>query len=110
MGERVTGGTVFWLTDQVDAGDIAAQDYCLIRPGETAGALWRRALFPLGLTLLARVLRDLTAGRVVRVAQDPALATWEPGWSRPPLGRPELPLLGDGRAHRYQVTVEPAGV
>lgn len=109
MGERVTGGTVFWLTDQVDAGDIAAQAFCFIQPGETATGLWRRALFPLGLELLTRVLRDLAAGRVVRIPQDPQLATWEPGWDRPPLGRPELPLLGDGRPHRYQVAAEAAG-
>lgn len=50
MGEVVTGGTVYWLSDGVDAGPIAAQDWCWIRPGDAAGELWQRELFPLGRT------------------------------------------------------------
>lgn len=105
MGDRVTGGTVYWLTDNVDAGPIAAQDYALIRPDDDAGELWRRELFPLGLRLLDKVLRDLAVGTIVKVPQDEALATWEPSWHRPPLHRPELLQIGpapDG----YTVSVD----
>lgn len=106
MGDRVTGGTVYWLSDALDAGDIAAQDFCLVRPGDTALELWRRDLFPLGLRLFERVLRDLARGVVVRIPQDDALATWEPSWDRPPVFRPELPLLGNGAPAGYRVVRE----
>ncbi|MEZ7005855.1 formyltransferase family protein [Streptomyces sp. AD55] len=103
--DRVTGGSVYHLTDTVDAGPLAAQDYLLVPPGSTASALWRDHLFPLGLTLLERVLTDLDNGVIVRVPQDEVCATWEPSWDRPRLHRPELPELpppGDSGV-RYRV-------
>lgn len=93
MGDRVTGGSVYWLSDTVDGGPIAAQEFVFVRPGETAPELWRRALHPLGVALLARVVDDVSAGRAARVPQDEALATWEPSMGRPPLRRPDLTLL-----------------
>ena len=94
--DRVTGGTVFWLSDTVDGGPIAAQRHVLIRPDDTAESLWRRELSPLGLRLLHQVLTELDAGRMVRVPQDARLATWEPALDAPPLYRPDLPELGNG--------------
>lgn len=94
LRERVTGGTVFWLSDQVDAGPVAAQAYCFVRPGDTAADLWRRELRPMGLRLIGRVLDDLGAGRIVSVPQDEALATWEPSLDAAPLYRPDLIQIG----------------
>lgn len=94
MGDRVTGGSVYWLDDNVDGGPLAAQAWCFIRPGDTAGVLWRRDLFPMGLALFDKVLRDIEAGRLVMEPQDEALATWEPSWDRPPLYRPGLLRIG----------------
>lgn len=94
MGESVTGGTVYWLSDGIDAGDIAAQMHVLVRPDDTADQLWRRDLFPLGLRLFDRVLADIANGRLVRIPQRHELATWEPSLDRQPLFRPELPQLG----------------
>lgn len=98
MGDRVTGGSIYWLNDSLDAGDVAAQEFCFIRPGDTSESLWRRDLFPIGVRLFGRVLNDLGRGVIVAVPQDPALATWEPSWERPPLYRPDLPLLGNAPA------------
>jgi methionyl-tRNA formyltransferase len=94
MREPITGGSVYWLTDNVDAGPLAAQDWCHVRASDTASTLWRRELFPMGLRLLRRTLDDLAHGDVVAVPQDESRATWEPSWERPPLHRPELPELG----------------
>ena len=95
MGERITGGTVFWLSDTVDGGPIAAQEYCFIRPGDDAHTLWRRDLFPMGIRLLRRVLVDILHGQLVMIDQDHELATWEPSFTGAPrLYRPELPQLG----------------
>lgn len=93
MRDRVAGGSVYWLSDNVDGGDVAAQEWCFVRPDDDASSLWRRELFPIGVRLLNRVVDDVSAGVLVRVPQDEELATWEPSWSRPPLRRPELLCL-----------------
>jgi methionyl-tRNA formyltransferase len=87
MREQITGGTVYWFTDKVDGGPIAAQDWCFVRPEWTAGDLWSNELFPLGLRLFGRVLDDIEAGRIIRQDQDESLASWEPSWDRPPMER-----------------------
>jgi len=94
MGDKVAGGSVYWLTDVVDGGPIAAQGWCFTRPGDTPTELWRRELFPIGLRLFASVLDDLEAGLIVSVPQDQALATWEPSVGRPPVYRPDLIPIG----------------
>lgn len=106
-GDRVVGGSVYHLTDAVDGGPLAAQDYAIVRPGLTAEALWRDVLFPMGLRLITAVLADLAAGLVVSVDQDEAAATWEPSWERPPLFRPELPELAAAAGGRLSWTADP---
>lgn len=93
MGERVLGGSVYHLTDRVDAGPIAAQDLVIIPPGTTPSEAWREYLYPLGIELLLGVLADVERGYVRYTPQNEKLATWEPSWERPPLHRPELPEL-----------------
>lgn len=104
MGDRVAGGTVYWLSDVVDGGDVADQRWLFVRPDDDATTLWRR-LFPVGVEMLGDVIDSLARGVVTRVPQDESLATWEPSWSRPPLHRPELPCLptGDGVVFRRSV-------
>lgn len=94
MGDWIAGGSIYWLSDNVDAGPIAAQDWCWVRPGTTADELWRNQLFELGVELFREVLQDLSAGTIVAVPQDEDIATWEPSWSRAPLRRPDLLMLG----------------
>jgi methionyl-tRNA formyltransferase len=98
MRDCVAGGSVYWLSDNVDCGDIAAQDWCHVRPDWTASDLWREELFPMGLRLLVQALNDLQHGTIVAQPQDEAVATWEPSWEREPLHRPELPEIGNGPA------------
>lgn len=97
--DKVTGGSVYHLTQRIDGGPLAAQDYLLVPPGSTARSLWRDHLFPLGLTLIRKVLDDPDNGIVVCVPQDDTLATWEPSWERPRLHRPELLELPGPSTH-----------
>ena len=55
-GDPIAGGTVYHLADRMDAGAIAAQEWCFVKKGETARELWERALAPLGQKLLAEVI------------------------------------------------------
>jgi methionyl-tRNA formyltransferase len=54
--DPIAGGTVYHLADRMDAGAIAAQEWCFVKKGETARELWERALAPLGLKLLGQVI------------------------------------------------------
>jgi methionyl-tRNA formyltransferase len=101
MGDKITGGTVYWLTDNVDCGPIAAQRHCFVRPTDTPEALWRRELFPMGLRLFEQVLRDLDGGKIVRIPQPRMCGSWEPSFERPPVMRPDLLMLGEPPAGYY---------
>lgn len=98
LGERVTGGTVYHLTDRVDGGPIAAQRHLIVPPGLRPADLWRDHLAPLGLELIGEVLADADYGTVSWWPQDDTLATWEPALDGAPLYRPELPELPCGGA------------
>lgn len=87
MRERITGGTVYWLNDAVDAGPIAVQAWCFIRPDDTPASLWRRELGPMGVRLFGQVLVEIQAGRRPGRGQDEILATWEPAFDRARLQR-----------------------
>jgi methionyl-tRNA formyltransferase len=54
--DPIAGGTVYHLADRMDAGAIAAQDWCFVGKDETARQLWERALAPMGLRLLGEVI------------------------------------------------------
>ncbi|MUZ76247.1 methionyl-tRNA formyltransferase [Agrobacterium vitis] len=60
-GDRITGGTVYHLTDAMDAGPVAFQDWCFIHEGETATNLWRRVLAPMGVEMLLNAADHLSA-------------------------------------------------
>ena len=78
-GDPVAGGSVYHLADGWDAGGIAAQDWCFVLRGETARDLWERALAPMGLQLLARVVRHAREhGALPASPQDQRFATKAP--------------------------------
>ena len=55
-GDPIAGGTVYHLAERMDAGAIAAQEWCFVKKNETARELWERALAPLGQKLLGEVI------------------------------------------------------
>jgi glycine cleavage system regulatory protein len=79
QGDPIAGGSVYHLADGWDAGPIAAQDWCFVGKGETARELWERALAPMGLGLLAKVVQHARQhGHVPANPQDPRFATKAP--------------------------------
>jgi glycine cleavage system regulatory protein len=92
-GDAIAGGSVYHLADGWDAGAIAAQDWCFVGRGETARELWERALAPMGLELLARVVRHARdEGNLPAQPQDARYAT------RAPLIRRAVVLTDDAPA------------
>ncbi len=76
--ERVTGGSVYWMDDRADGGPVICQDWCFIRPEDTAEDLWRRDLGPMGVALIDRAVALIAQGSGKGVPQDESLHTWEP--------------------------------
>jgi methionyl-tRNA formyltransferase len=77
--DPITGGTVYHLADRMDAGAIAAQEWCFVKNGETARELWERALAPLGQKLLGDVIDYAKAhGALPGKPQDEQFATNAP--------------------------------
>ncbi|ABE46065.1 formyltransferase family protein [Polaromonas sp. JS666] len=78
-GDPIAGGSIYHLADGWDAGAIAAQDWCFVAKGETARELWERALAPMGLALLRKVVHHARMqGSVPAYPQDPGFATKAP--------------------------------
>lgn len=90
-GETRTGVTIIRITPGLDAGDMLAQEAIDILPDETTGELEAR-LAPLGARLALDVVRQMKAGPVQGVEQDPSQVTKAPKlkkedglieWSKP---------------------------
>jgi methionyl-tRNA formyltransferase len=80
--DPIAGGTIYHLADRMDAGAIAAQDWCFVKKGETARELWERALAPLGLKLLADVIDYIKVHKALPAkVQDEQFATSAPSLS-----------------------------
>jgi methionyl-tRNA formyltransferase len=78
-GDPIAGGTVYHLADRMDAGAIAAQEWCFVKKGETARELWERALAPLGLKLLGEVINHAKKHKSLPAKpQDEQFATLAP--------------------------------
>ena len=78
-GDAIAGGSIYHLADRMDAGAIAAQDWCFVKPGESARELWERALAPMGIRLLAQVVAGVSASGVLPAQpQDEQFATLAP--------------------------------
>ncbi len=77
--DPIAGGSVYHLSDSMDAGLLAAQDWCFVYPEDDAGSLWRRALGPMGLRLLTQVVQRIDDhGEALAWEQDPKAATYAP--------------------------------
>lgn len=83
-GDPIAGGTVYHLAERMDAGAIAAQEWCFVKEGETARELWERALAPLGQKLLADVIDYAKVHHVLPARpQDERFATKAPALPSP---------------------------
>ncbi|MBK4739124.1 formyltransferase family protein [Noviherbaspirillum pedocola] len=103
-GDPIAGGSVYHLADGWDAGAIAAQDWCFVKKGETARDLWERALAPMGLSLLTRVVREARdSGRLHAAQQDPAFAT------RAPMLRKSVVLTEEAQVDNVSLVVSIIG-
>lgn len=91
-GETRTGVTVFWPDAGIDTGPILLQREETIDADDTAGSLYYKKLYPLGVRTCVDAVALVREGRAPRVPQDETQATYDPllgddhaaiDWSRP---------------------------
>lgn len=76
-GETMGGGTIHFLEEKLDSGDIILQRSFPISPGDSDASLLTRAA-KLGATLMVEAVRMFGQGEVLRVPQDEAEASYYP--------------------------------
>lgn len=77
-GDEETGLSIFWPDEGIDTGPLLLQERCSIGPDDTVGSLYFDRLFPMGVDAMARAVRLVATGAAPRIAQDHALASYEP--------------------------------
>jgi methionyl-tRNA formyltransferase len=78
MHEPIAGGSLYRLTEEMDAGPVVIQDFCHVPPGDTATALWRRDMAPMSVRMFETFLTDPERYLSHASPQDARLATIEP--------------------------------
>src|SRR5690348_15415636 len=91
-GETETGVTVFWPDAGIDTGPILLQRRATIGPDDTAGTLYYKTLFPLGVQTVLDAVALVRDGHPPREPQDESRGTYDPlcrdehaaiDWTRP---------------------------
>jgi methionyl-tRNA formyltransferase len=77
-GETRTGVTVFWPDAGIDTGPILLQREAPVGPDDTAGTLYYKTLFPLGVQTVLDSVELIAAGRAPREVQDESRASYDP--------------------------------
>jgi methionyl-tRNA formyltransferase len=91
-GETESGVTVFWPDAGIDTGPILLQRSAPVGPDDTAGSLYFKTLYPLGVRTVLDAVALVREGKAPRVPQDESRASYDPlcrdehariDWSRP---------------------------
>ena len=75
LDEKITAGSLFWMEEGTDDGDILAQSYFHLAPDETAAQLYEKHMVALR-EMLEQSLPLLADGNEPRRVQDERYATW----------------------------------
>lgn len=75
LDERITAGSLFWMAEGTDDGDLLAQKFFHLAGDETVAELYDRHMQCLA-DMLAETLPMLARGEERRIRQDERFATW----------------------------------
>lgn len=77
-GETMAGATVFWTDPGIDTGPILLQREVPIDENHSAGSLYYKAIFPVGVEVVLESVQMIGDGTAPRQVQDESLATYDP--------------------------------
>jgi methionyl-tRNA formyltransferase len=77
-GETESGVTVFWPDAGIDTGPILLQRSAAVGADDTAGSLYYKTLYPLGVRAVLDAVAMVREGKAPRAPQDESRATYDP--------------------------------
>uniref|UniRef100_UPI00398F8AE8 cytosolic 10-formyltetrahydrofolate dehydrogenase-like isoform X2 n=1 Tax=Pristiophorus japonicus TaxID=55135 RepID=UPI00398F8AE8 len=76
-GDKKGGFSIFWADDGLDTGPILMQKACEVLPDDTINTLYKRFLFPEGITGMVESVQLIAAGKATRITQPTDGVTYE---------------------------------
>ncbi|KAK9874202.1 hypothetical protein WA026_002559 [Henosepilachna vigintioctopunctata] len=87
-GDKIAGLSVFWADDGLDTGPILLQEETDVLEDDTVDTIYKRFLYPVGVTALVRAVNMIADGTAPKVSQSEKGATYDPM-----LNKPELQMI-----------------
>ncbi|XP_057671097.1 cytosolic 10-formyltetrahydrofolate dehydrogenase [Diorhabda carinulata] len=84
-GDKKAGLTIFWADDGLDTGPILLQEECDVEENDTVDTLYKRFLYPVGVSAVARSVDMVADGSAPRIIQSEKGATYDPMLNKPEL-------------------------
>ncbi|CAG9831082.1 unnamed protein product [Diabrotica balteata] len=84
-GDKKAGLTIFWADDGLDTGPILLQEECDVQENDTVDTIYKRFLYPVGVTAVARAVDMVADGTAPKVVQSEKGATYDPMLNKPEL-------------------------
>uniref|UniRef100_UPI00398E9FB9 cytosolic 10-formyltetrahydrofolate dehydrogenase-like n=1 Tax=Pristiophorus japonicus TaxID=55135 RepID=UPI00398E9FB9 len=76
-GDKKGGFSIIWADDGLDTGPILMQKACEVLPDDTINTLYKRFLFPEGITGMVESVQLIAAGKATRITQPTDGVTYE---------------------------------
>lgn len=77
-GDKKAGLTIFWADDGLDTGPILLQEECEVLEDDTVDSLYKRFLYPVGISAVARAVDMVADGTAPKLVQSEKGATYDP--------------------------------
>lgn len=77
-GDKEAGLTIFWPDDGLDTGPILLQEKCTVEPNDTVDTLYKRFLYPVGVSAIARAVDMVAQDTAPKDIQSEKGATYDP--------------------------------
>ncbi|CAJ0933258.1 unnamed protein product, partial [Mesorhabditis belari] len=77
-GDEEAGLSIFWADDGLDTGPILLQRKCKVEENDTLNSLYKRFLYPEGVTAMAEAVEMIAAGTAPRIVQPEEGASYDP--------------------------------
>lgn len=84
-GDKRAGLSIFWADDGLDTGPILLQKETDVLIDDTVDTLYKRFLYPVGVTSVARAVDMVADGSAPRIVQTEKGATYDPMLNKPEL-------------------------
>ncbi|GLV36756.1 uncharacterized protein CBL_02409 [Carabus blaptoides fortunei] len=84
-GDNKAGLSIFWADDGLDTGPLLLQEICTVDINDTVDSLYKRFLYPVGVSACARAVDMVADGSAPRTPQSEHGATYEAMLNKPDL-------------------------